>query len=292
MISISRKLFFAVCGVFVSLALLCGVIWMALPDGLLRIWFLNVGQGDAVLMQVPDGGWVLTDGGPGSAVVQELSRIIPFYDREIELVILSHPHADHLDGLLHVFQRYHVQNLLLTGVKYDYVGYERLLQLAKDNGVRLLYPKSGVDFRIGKVGIDMIYPSESLVGRSFSNVNNSSIVYRLIYGDFVAIFSGDLEDTVEDELVKQVGLNLDAELMKAGHHGSKTSNTQAFVERISPDFAVISCGVDNKFKHPFAGTLETFHDMGIRLSRTDVDGPVGFVVSGEAPRLFFGNESV
>lgn len=292
MILNSRKFFVALLVGLLSLMLLCGVIWMGLPDGQMRMWFLDVGQGDAILVQGPANEWILTDGGPGSAVIQELSRIIPFFDREIELVILTHPHADHLDGLLHVFERYHVRNLLLTGVGYDYIGYERLLEIANDRNIRLLYPEAGVDFRVGKVGIDLIYPSENFVGRSFSNVNNSSIVYRLIYGDLVALFSGDLEDSVENELVGHADLNLDADLMKAGHHGSKTSNSREFVERISPEFSVISCGVDNKFKHPFAGTLETFRSIGARLSRTDLNGTIGFVVPGNGQLLILGDEGV
>ncbi len=267
-----------------SLIVLCGMVWFTLPDGQLRIWFLDVGQGDAVLMRLPAGELVLTDGGPGSVVVQELSEIIPFYEREIELVILSHPHADHLDGLLSVFERYKVRNMLLTGVEYKYIGYARLLELAEEYDVALWYPGEGVDLRIGKVGFDLIYPEGSLVGKGFANVNNSSIVYRVVYGDFIGMFSGDAEEEVEEGLVGRAegaedasrpNLKLGADLMKAGHHGSKTSNSEGFVQLVQPETAVISCGVDNQFGHPSVRTLEVFRGVGAEVRRVDLEGRVG-----------------
>ena len=255
------------------------IIWLlawaiaGLPDGRLRVWFLNVGQGDAILMRMPAGEWVLVDGGPDTKVLDWMGRIMPFYERRLELVINSHPHADHLNGLVEVFTRYDVENLWITGVKYNYAGYQKMLEEAAVRGTRVIYT-SGKDGRIGKVGFDLIYPLRSLQGEGMENVNNSSIVFRLIYGGRRIFFSGDLEEQKEAELVRAEGLNLEAEILKAGHHGSKTSNTEAFVRKIAPDYAVISCGVDNKFKHPFPGTLERFGRLGATIYRTDIDGTV------------------
>lgn len=255
------------------------IIWLlawaiaGLPDGRLRVWFLNVGQGDAILMRMPAGEWVLVDGGPDTKVLDWMGRIMPFYERRLELVINSHPHADHLNGLVEVFTRYDVENLWITGVKYNYAGYQKMLEEAAVRGTRVIYT-SGKDGRIGKVGFDLIYPLRSLQGEGMENVNNSSIVFRLIYGGRRIFFSGDLEEQKEAELVRAEGLNLEADILKAGHHGSKTSNTEGFVRKISPDYAVISCGVDNKFKHPFPGTLERFGRLGATVYRTDLDGTV------------------
>lgn len=252
-----------------------------LPDGKLHLWFLDVGQGDAILARLPAGEWVLIDGGPDSSVVQRLSGLMPFYEREIDVVILSHPHADHLNGLVEVFKRYRVKNLLYTGVNYDYVGYQRLLELARGQGVLMRQVGGGGDLLLGKVGLDMIYPQVDLGGRRMENVNNSSVVFRLIYGEFVALFSGDLEKEKEAELVAQEGLNLRADVLKAGHHGSKTSNTLGFLERVKPRRVVISCGVGNKFGHPFAGTMGNFQTVGAAVYRTDLDGTVEVRVEGD-----------
>lgn len=262
------------------LAITAGVtIWLlawaiaGLPDGRMHVWFLDIGQGDAILMRLPVGEWVLVDGGPDGKVLDLMGRIMPFYERKLELVINSHPHADHLNGLVEVLARYDVENLWITGVKYNYAGYQKMLEEAADGETKIIYT-SAKDGRIGKVGFDLIYPQRSLQGEGMENVNNSSIVFRLIYAGHRIFFSGDLEEQKEADLVLVQGLNLQADILKAGHHGSKTSNTEEFVRRIGPDYAVISCGVDNKFKHPFPGTLERFGRLGMTVYRTDLDGTV------------------
>lgn len=278
-----------ICGV---LGLVAGaLIWTlnCLPDGFLRIWFLDIGQGDAILMESGLSEWIMVDGGPDDTVLTRMGEIMPFYEHTIKLIILSHPHADHMNGLIGVLERYEVESIVMTGVRYDYAGYEKLYQLAAEKGVKIIFVDGSFDLRLGKIGIDLIYPEKNLQGGYFNNVNNSSVVFRLIYGDNSAFFSGDLEIEKEEEIAKQVHdenaageniLNLDADILKAGHHGSKTSNSEEFVSLISPDFAVISCGVDNKFNHPFAGTLERFSRLGATIYRTDIDGTIEAKLDG------------
>lgn len=262
----------------VAVVLLGVLAVMGLPDGRLHLWYLDVGQGDAILMRLPAGEWILNDGGPDGSVVNWLSREMPFYERTIDLVVLSHPHADHLDGLVEVLKRYRVKNIMMTGVNYDFVGYDKLKELVAAQGLKVIYVSGKSDYRFGKVGLDMIYPVEDLRGRVMNNLNNSSIVYRLIYGKFVAFFSGDLEMGKEAEVLQDGGLHLKADILKAGHHGSKTSNTGEFLKRINPQWAVISCGVANQFGHPDAGTLARLWEIGARVFRTDIDGTVEVVV--------------
>ncbi len=262
--------------VVISFGVLILSIWCgaALPDGKLHIWFLNVGQGDAILMRLPAGEWILNDGGPDNSVIEQLSKEMPFYERTIDLVIVSHPHADHINGLVEVLKRYQVKNIMLTGVKYEYAGYDNLRQLIAARGIRPIYIFGKDDYKFGKIGVDLIYPWEDLRGRGMNNINNSSIVYRLIYGKYKAFFSGDLEQEKETEVLKHAELHLHADILKAGHHGSKTSSTLPFLERIKPSWAVISCGIENKFGHPFPGTLENFRMIGATVYRTDIDGTV------------------
>ncbi|MCC6643798.1 MBL fold metallo-hydrolase [Candidatus Peregrinibacteria bacterium] len=250
-----------------------------LPDGHLRVWFLDVGQGDAILMRLPAGEWVMVDGGPDAKVLDWMGRIMPFYERQIELVVMSHPHADHINGLVEVMQRFEVKNMLLSGVKYNYAGYQKILEDAASQKTRLWYGQKE-DWRIGKVGFDLLYPQRSLQGEEMENVNNSSIVFRLIYAGKRIFFSGDLEEKKERDLT-QSGQRLKSEILKAGHHGSKTSSTEELLEAVKPYYAVISCGVDNKFKHPFPGTLERLNDHGVTVFRTDIDGTVEVEIDGE-----------
>ncbi len=264
------------------------MIW-SLPDGLLHIWFLDVGQGDSILMETPLGEWIMVDGGPDDTVLARMGGIMPYYERRIKVMFLSHPHADHINGLLGVIGRYEVGSIVMSGVKYQYAGYDKFYRLAAERGVPIIFVDGSFDLRLGKIGFDLIYPERSLQGISFDNVNNSSVVFRLIYGVNRVFFSGDLEEVKEAELVRQAGatvhgrasLHLRADILKAGHHGSKTSNSEDFVRLISPAVVVISCGIDNKFRHPFAGTLERFQRLGAAVHRTDLEGDVALSLDGK-----------
>jgi beta-lactamase superfamily II metal-dependent hydrolase len=251
-----------------------------LPDGKMHVWFLNVGQGDAALIKGPLGEIILIDGGPDNKVMEALNIGLMPYEREIDLVILSHPHADHLNGLIDVFKSYRVKNLLITGVKYDYAGYRELLRIAGNGGAKIWHVDGSFDLKLGRIGLDLIYPEKNLQNKSMENVNNSSIVLRVIYGSKKIMFSGDLEEEKEREIAQQ-NLHLGTDVFKAGHHGSKTSNTSEFLKKIKPDIAVISCGIDNKFRHPFPGTLERMSRLGITVYRTDLDGTVEMSTDGK-----------
>lgn len=275
----------------VAVAVLIVSIWcsLGLPDGKLHIWYLDVGQGDAILMRLPAGEWVLNDGGPDNKVIDWLSREMPFYEHSIDLVIVSHPHADHLNGLVEVLKRYQVKDIMITGVKYDYIGYDSLKESIAKKAIKTVYVHGKSDYSIGKVGFDLIYPVEDLRGRGMNNVNNSSIVYRLVMGKFIAFFSGDLEMEKESEVLAMPGIHLNAQILKAGHHGSKTSNTLPFLEKIKPQWAVVSCGIGNKFGHPFPGTLEHFQQVGATVYRTDIDGTVNVSVDANDKISFTNN---
>ncbi|MBT3864898.1 MBL fold metallo-hydrolase [Candidatus Peregrinibacteria bacterium] len=252
-----------------------------------RLYFLDVGQGDAILIRSPEGHNILVDGGPKSVVMSELSEVLPFFGRDIDLMVLTHPHADHIEGLVEVLKRYEVGALLLTGIAYDNNYYEEFLKDVfelRDRGDLDVYiAESSVDFRVGSVYLDVLYPIESLAGRKIGNLNNSSIVMRVSLlggGGFGAsgwrsvLLSGDCEVECEEEVL-EAGFDIDADVMKAGHHGSKTAASEEFVRAVSPEVVVIQCGVENKFRHPHAETLRTFYRFGVReVWRNDLDGRV------------------
>ncbi len=254
-------------------------IWPHLGSSNLQIYQLSIGQGDSALIITPEQQIILIDGGPDGSVINWLNKILPFYQKQIDLVILTHPHADHINGLLPVFENYQVKNLLYTGVKYNYFAYDTLLQKAAIQHTRIILDTGKFDLKLGSVLLDLIYPFHSEQNQTFNNVNNSSIALRLIYGKNKIWFGGDLEKEPERKLIN-TSLDLSADLMKAGHHGSRTSNTPGFLKRIHPKYAVISCGAHNKFNHPSPETLQNFHNNNITVYRTDIDGTIKEIING------------
>jgi competence protein ComEC len=255
--------------------------WGELPEERMQLSFMDVGQGDAILIQTPEGHNVLVDGGPKSKVLEELSDMLAFFNRQIDLMILTHPHADHLEGLVEVLKRYEVGAVLLTGVAYDNYYYDEFLRdlavLQETDEIDIYVARAEEDYRVGSVYFDVLYPIESLAGRRINNLNNSSIVMR-VSGPWESriLLSGDCEAECENEIL-EAGFELTSEIFKAGHHGSKTASSYEFVRAIEPDVAVIQCGEGNKFRHPHGETLRTFYRLGVHeIYRTDLDGRVEF----------------
>lgn len=282
MMNVFQKTAAGILGGLVGLLALC---LGSLPDGKLHVFVLDIGQGDAILVQLPGGEHVLIDGGPDDRVLQELGRFMPFYDKTIDLIILSHPHADHVNGLVEVLKRYRVRQVMMSGAAYHYAGYEAFLETVAERHVPVLYAgaknHSGVpqDYVLGTVLLDMIFPFESEQGKNFVNQNNGSLVLKVLYGEKSFYFSGDLEIEGETRIVNS-GLNLYADFYKAGHHGSHTSSSPALLDRIRPFYAAISCGVNNKFHHPHPETMDHFRERKIRTYRTDLDGTIEAVSDG------------
>lgn len=275
-----KKLFF-----FLYLGVLFSVIFLyfclsALPDGKLHVFVLDIGQGDSILIQTPTAEHILIDGGPDDKVIEQLGHTLPFYERTIDLVIVSHPHADHINGLVEVLKRYQVGKILMTGANYKNPGYTAFLQQAIEQKIPILYAGDEHDYQLGTVLLDMLFPFESLQGQSFENLNNSSITFRLLYGQRKFYFSGDLEVEGEEKLVASK-LDLSADLLKAPHHGSRTSSSEPLLDLMKPSYALISCGVNNKFKHPYPGTIQHFQERHITTYRTDLDGTIEAISDGD-----------
>jgi competence protein ComEC len=281
MLEISAK-FRRVWGFVLGAALvLWGLLFWQLPDGRLHVYFLDVGQGDAIFINTPENHQILVDGGPQNFVMEELAEVMPFFDKTIDLMVLSHPHADHIDGLVEVLKRYEVGAVLFSGVDFGGGSYREFLEEILEQDIEVFVAESGVDFRVGSVVLDVVYPLRQVVAEEFKNLNNSSVALRVLYdnaGEELAIFlTGDMEEEAEEELVAS-GLNLQADVLKAGHHGSRSSSTLAFLERVRPEVVVIQAGENNQFGHPHEESLEKFERIGVkRVYRNDLDGRVELV---------------
>ncbi len=241
------------------------------------VTFLDVGQGDAILIQTPEHKNVLIDAGPDAMVVDRLSAHMGFFDKTIDLFILTHPHRDHFVGVMDILQKYQIRQVMLTGVVLDDPLYTDLIQKLKSRGIPFVFPNGGQDWQIGRhEALDVLFPFEgqSLLGRTFDNANNSSIVARLTdtATGRTVMLTGDAEKELEREILLS-GADVKSDALKLGHHGSRTATSDIFLQAVRPQTAVISAGKDNTFGHPHAETLEKLKDISVR--QTIVEGDIG-----------------
>jgi competence protein ComEC len=250
----------------------------AQADGLLHIYFLNVGQGDSILIQAPDGTQILIDGGPGSRVVQELGSVLPIGDRSLDAIIATHTDADHITGLVEVLKQYEVGRILETGMSCVTVICSQWEREASAEGSPRTIAQRGYRVSLGDEFIlEVVSPAQSVKGQTLSKTNNGAIVLKLRYKNQTALFTGDIEKKVEDELLRD-GIALDVDFLKVAHHGSKT---QSFLEAVSPLIAFIQVGSTNRYGHPAPPTIERLEKFpGLVYYRTDIHGRIELLLDG------------
>jgi competence protein ComEC len=281
--------------VFVVLGILFGLnilAWLAVYDlnkpQLVEVIFFDVGQGEAIFIETPSRHQILIDGGPGSLILEKLAESLPFWDRTIDLIILTHPEHDHLAGLIEVLKRYKVENILWTGVLKDTAEYKEWQRLIREERAETVIAKAGQKIILSNselnIFIDVLYPLEDLEGQEPKNSNNTSIVAKLIFGENSFLFTGDAYKSVEEELVDKK-TDLASDVLKVGHHGSKTSSSEEFIKKVSPEIAVISAGKDNLYQHPHQETLDTLEKYGIKILRTDKDGDIQILCDSQSLKL-------
>lgn len=283
-----------VLGLIFGVGLVLGIIG-TLPDSNLHLVSCDVGQGDAILVFFKSS-QILIDGGPNRAVIDCLSRHLPFWDRTIEVVVLTHPQADHLNGLIDVLERYDVEQVVVNGVTNNTAGFRALQEAVFSEGAMVHLPKRGDEIRIAPISLTALWPeeriglaevwkqspSEAILGAATfeGEVNETSVVLQLNFGEFDALLTGDIGFPVEEELVSDAVLSR-VEVLKVGHHGSKYASSEAFLDRLRPSLAIISAGQANRFGHPTAETLERLSSVGARVLRTDLTGDVEVVSDGK-----------
>ena len=272
------------------------VFILASPQ-ILKVDFLDVGQGDSAFIQTPQGHQIIIDGGPDSSLLGKLSEVMPFWDRTFDLVVLSHPESDHMQGLLEALQSYKADYILWSGVKKTAPEYDKwisTLDKQKKMGAKIIIAESGHEIKAGNVLIDTLYPFESLEGKELkASANNTCVVVKLIYGKDSFLFTGDISSTAEKELAdsglalsRVEGENiLKSTVLKVAHHGSKYSTSDLFLENVKPEIAVISVGAKNTYGHPTPEVLQRLEKSGIKMFRTDKDGDVKFVSDGKNIKL-------
>ena len=245
----------------------------------LKFYVLDVGQGSSSLVRTKAGENILIDGGTDAKAVAELGKILPFYERTIDVLIVTHSHDDHVGGLIDIFERYDIKTVIYTGVTDETQIYKKLIDAMEKEKSKIIIAAAGEEFNFfnGKLNMKILYPINSIENKEIDNPNDGSIVTVFEQDKNKIIVTGDLEIKGEAELVdfwqNKINFNLDDNVVYvAGHHGSNTSSSKKFLDFIKPDYSLISVGLKNKFNHPSLMIVERLKARCKLVWRTDESG--------------------
>lgn len=258
------------------LALLClgHLATSSSATSLLRVTFMDVGQGDAAWLNTPDGWDVLIDGGPESAGADLVSYLQSQGVADIEVMVLTHPHADHVGGLVAVLESLEVYLVLSSCQDYPTSIYQEFKNLIDSEAISLSCVRDGDSYTWGGyVTAVAVHPPEPLISGSGSDVNNNSLVFRVTLGTVDFLFTGDIEGEAESSILGR-SETVDAEVLKVAHHGSNSSSTMTFLSAVGADEAIISVGTSNPYGHPGDEALQRLGSAEATLYRTDLHGTI------------------
>lgn len=246
----------------------------------LTVAFLDVGQGDAIFIESPNGNQIIFDGGPGSALVRAVAGQVSLFDRHIDMIVVTNPDKDHFEGFIPLLSRYTVGALVDTGV--DSSGnplYRELEKEIEKRNIPVVPARTGQKILLGGGAyIDIIFPDQDVSQLSH---NDASLVARLVYGDTSVLLAGDTTKKMENYMVSRYGDFLKADILKVAHHGSKTSTEDAFVKAVNPDIAVISAGKENSYGHPHQEVLDVLKNNSVDVLVTAQEGTIVFESDGK-----------
>jgi competence protein ComEC len=263
------------------------LVWVAflnMPDDKLHVSILDVGQGDAILIQTPNHQDILIDGGPSpQAISLELGKKLPFWDKTIDLVILTQPQADHVAGLIEVLQQYKVQQIIEPGIAYSSATYQQWLNLVNDNEIKHETGHAGQEVNLGSgIKLEILHPPSSLLQDNSDYIDNNGMVLRLSWNEISFLFTADVGREAEWYLVAQRA-NLKSTVLKVAHHGSQTSTSPEFLAVVSPEVAAISVGTNNRFGLPDSEVVDRLTERlgNDRLYLTSTHGTIEFITDGD-----------
>ncbi len=269
-----------------ALVLITVGLWVAVfggsSGGTTTLYFLNIGQGDSSFIQLASGAQVLIDGGPsGKALLENLAKIMPAQDRYIDLVIMSHPQLDHFGGLIDVLKKYEVGAFIGSGRKGQVAAYKELHAQIEKHAVPYVEVREGDAIAIGDAKISILGPSPSEV--LSGELNDTMVVALLETSDIKALYTGDIGFANEERIAKQY--DVDVDVLKVGHHGSRFSSGEYLLKEVTPSVAVIEVG-KNTYGHPTKAALERLSKYAQRVFRTDQQGIVKVVAEASALNVF------
>lgn len=244
-------------------------------DGRLRVYFFDVGQGDAAYIRTPRGDDVVLDAGRDNTVVHALGRRLPFFDHTVETLILTHSDTDHITGAVEILRHYRVKRVFLFSRPTDSPTFAAFLETLSDEHAEVFYPEEGTTLDFGGTQLVFLSPLQTQDVRMLSD-NEASFVNQLRFGENTFLFMADVGEAQEKILVERYGVSLESDVLKVGHHGSKYSSSDLFLRTVRPRYGILSVGRDNPYGHPHPAALTRLRSQNIQTFSTAEQGTIGF----------------
>ncbi len=251
------------------------------------IYFLDVGQGDSSIIITPDDRVVMIDSGPNESLILRYLQNLGI--SQIDLLIATHAHADHITGMDKIIAKYKPKAFIDPGIPHTTATYQRMITAVDKYDIDY-YRGVSRKINLGSLSLTILPPADSLI--KVSELNNNSVVARLDFKDFSCLFTGDIEKEREGQLLTESRDNLNVDVLKVGHHGSSSSSSPLFIKSVGPKTAVICCGQGNKYGHPHQETISLLQGLGIEIYRTDLSGTILIKTDGIDYQIFTEKESI
>ncbi len=247
----------------------------------LQVSFLDIGQGDAIYIKAFGKTDMLIDGGrSGDLLLQKLDSVMDSFDNRIDVLVVTHPDEDHSGGLVSIIQEYDIGSLFISGNIADNTNYNQILKIAQNKGIKTFLARAGTNIYLDKdknVRFEILSPDSDV---SFVEANDASICGRLVYGNSEFMLTGDAYIEDEERIIKNFK-NIESDVLKLGHHGSKTSSSMEFLKAVDPEVVIISAGLNNTYGHPHKDVMDRVEALNIKSLATYDFGIITFISDGE-----------
>jgi competence protein ComEC len=258
-------------------------IWYAVKTesavNTVTIAFLDVGQGDAIYIESPTRNQIMIDGGPSRILMSEIARVTPFYDKSIDTLIVTNPDADHYSGFIDMVQNFNITRVIESGTQTDTERYKLFEQELREKNIERVLAKRGMVMDLGGgLELHIFYPDKDV---SDTERNEGSIIAELVYGETEIMLTGDAPNSTLEYVADLNQQQIDSDILKVGHHGSRTSASEIFATLVSPEYAIISAGRENRYGHPHAETTELYKKLNVPVLGTYQEGTIIFTTDGK-----------
>jgi len=269
---------------FLDIAIFGHIIQTEIEKDLLKIYFLDVGQGDSALIELPGGARMLVDGGPpNKKVLREITKALSPFERRIDIAAHTHPQLDHFGGIIDILKRYKVNAYVSNGITRDIPSYIALESAIKNHTQKNITLRAGDKIRYGESTIHVLYPTQNAV-ETEKDPNNSSLVFLIESKGVKTLLTADISKKTEKIIVSTSDVH-NIDILKVAHHGSKNSSSKEFLEAAQPNISIIQVG-KNSYGHPAPDTLKRLQSIDTQIYRNDHDGTIKITADGSTVKIF------